>query len=232
MLAMIASGMAVSAQAMKEVVHLKNGSIIKGTIIEQVPNESLKIQTADGSIFVYNISEVQKITKEEVKPAYVSRPAAVSDEDDDDDDERTSGSGLHSGFRILMETGYHFGAGEDQLDGAPLNVSLGGQIGPHFYVGGGLGLRYLYNEDDSYFAMPIFANLRWDIMDKRIIPFIDTKMGYSPFDVQGFFWQAGAGCRFRIGKKSAISASVGVEQQDDACDVTSTQIFTHFGIEF
>ena len=50
----------------EDVVYLKNGSIIRGTIIEQVPNESLKIETADGSIFVFKISEVEKMTKERV----------------------------------------------------------------------------------------------------------------------------------------------------------------------
>jgi len=53
------------AQATVDVVYLKNGSVIRGMIIEQVPNESLKIQTRDGSVFVYAISEVEKITKEE-----------------------------------------------------------------------------------------------------------------------------------------------------------------------
>ncbi len=62
----LATSATIFAQNYKEVVHLKNGSVIKGVIIEQVPNESLKIQTADGSLFVYKMSEVAKITKEEV----------------------------------------------------------------------------------------------------------------------------------------------------------------------
>ena len=33
------------AQQMEDVVHLKNGGLIRGTIIEQIPGESLKIQT-------------------------------------------------------------------------------------------------------------------------------------------------------------------------------------------
>ena len=49
----------------QDVVYLKNGSIIRGIIIEQVPNESLKIQTKDGSIFAYEMTEVEKITKEQ-----------------------------------------------------------------------------------------------------------------------------------------------------------------------
>lgn len=50
--------------AMVDVVYLKNGSIIRGSIIEQIPNDQLKIQTKDGSIFVYKMGEISKITKE------------------------------------------------------------------------------------------------------------------------------------------------------------------------
>jgi hypothetical protein len=51
----------------EEVVYLKNGSIIRGTIIEQIPNKSLKIQTKDRSVFVYSMDEIEKIAKEEIK---------------------------------------------------------------------------------------------------------------------------------------------------------------------
>ncbi len=47
-----------------DVIYLKNGSIIRGMVMEQIPNESIKIQTADGSLFVYKMDEVLKITKE------------------------------------------------------------------------------------------------------------------------------------------------------------------------
>jgi TM2 domain-containing membrane protein YozV len=50
------------------VVYLSNGSVVRGLIIEQIPNESLKIKTADGSVFAFKMSEVTKITKEEVLP--------------------------------------------------------------------------------------------------------------------------------------------------------------------
>ena len=54
-----------------DVVHLKNGSIIKGIVIETIPNETIKIETADGSIFVYPFDEVQKITKETDKSSTI-----------------------------------------------------------------------------------------------------------------------------------------------------------------
>ncbi len=47
-----------------DVVYLKNGSIIKGIITEQVPGTAVKIQTADGSLFVFEYDEITKMTRE------------------------------------------------------------------------------------------------------------------------------------------------------------------------
>ncbi len=55
------------SQNMEDVVYLKNGSIIHGTIIEQIPNESIKIKTKDGNVFVYKMEDIEKMTKEEIK---------------------------------------------------------------------------------------------------------------------------------------------------------------------
>ncbi|GEM_PF-664726 len=46
-----------------DVVYLKNGSVINGTIIEQVIGKSIKIKTADGNVFFYNLDEVKKFGK-------------------------------------------------------------------------------------------------------------------------------------------------------------------------
>lgn len=45
-----------------DVIYLKNESVIKGMFIEQTPLVSLKIQTKDESIFVYEMHEVLKMT--------------------------------------------------------------------------------------------------------------------------------------------------------------------------
>lgn len=50
-----------------DVLYLKNGSMIRGKILEFVSGGNVKIQTADGSIFVYKSEEVEKIVKEPVK---------------------------------------------------------------------------------------------------------------------------------------------------------------------
>lgn len=48
----------------QDIIYLKNGSIIKGTITEQIPNKTIKIKT-ENNIFVYKMEEVEKITNNE-----------------------------------------------------------------------------------------------------------------------------------------------------------------------
>ncbi len=48
----------------EDVVYLNSGGIVRGTIIEQIPNESIKIQTRDRNVFVFKIDEITKFTKE------------------------------------------------------------------------------------------------------------------------------------------------------------------------
>ena len=57
-------GAAANFAMAQDVVYLKNGSVIKGSVVEIKPSESLKIKTADGSLFVYKMSEVDRIERD------------------------------------------------------------------------------------------------------------------------------------------------------------------------
>ena len=59
-----AASIPVSAQQMEDVLHLRDESVVRGTIIEHVPGESLKIQTVDGEVFVYTMDEIVEIARE------------------------------------------------------------------------------------------------------------------------------------------------------------------------
>ena len=50
----------------QDVVYLKNGSVIKGIIIEQNIDVNLKLKTSDGNIFVFDMKDIEKISKEGV----------------------------------------------------------------------------------------------------------------------------------------------------------------------
>ena len=66
----------ISAQSMQDVVYLKNGSIIRGMVIEIVSDGNVKVQTADGCVFAYPMTDVQKIQKEQSQalPRYNKYP--------------------------------------------------------------------------------------------------------------------------------------------------------------
>jgi hypothetical protein len=63
--------------ATRDIVYLKNGSVIHGMIIETIPNVSIKIQTSDGNIFVYNFSDIEKYGKETVPGTESSNSSTV-----------------------------------------------------------------------------------------------------------------------------------------------------------
>jgi|JI10StandDraft_1071094.scaffolds.fasta_scaffold24488_10 hypothetical protein len=77
-LLLLVSILAHSQNNLEEVVYLKNGSIIRGTIIEQIPNETLKIQTKDGNIFVYKFDEIVKTTKEAIVNPVINNSYVVN----------------------------------------------------------------------------------------------------------------------------------------------------------
>ncbi|MFI3292947.1 MAG: hypothetical protein SNI70_05460 [Rikenellaceae bacterium] len=113
-----------SAQQYREVIHLNNGSVIKGTIIEQVPNETYKIETSDGSQFVYSWSEVAKITKEAVATTRNSENTGVK-------------------YQGEVLTGFGAGVGLLPMDRLYLHTIQGVRVGEHFSAGLGIGLTMI-----------------------------------------------------------------------------------------
>ncbi len=63
-LLVLVSNTPAQQQFQEDVVYLKNGSIIRGVIIHQVPDEPLKIQIKGGSIMVIQMTDILRIAKE------------------------------------------------------------------------------------------------------------------------------------------------------------------------
>lgn len=71
----LAFASSLSAQTpTKDVVFLKNGSVVRGVITEINPNVNLKISTPDGNLFVFEMKDVEKIIKEEITKQERSQP--------------------------------------------------------------------------------------------------------------------------------------------------------------
>lgn len=66
----------VDAQQQEEdVVYLKDGSVLRGTVIEDVIGESLRIRTRDGNVFRIAYDRIERRTRE---PAVVAAPAQAT----------------------------------------------------------------------------------------------------------------------------------------------------------
>ncbi len=121
------------------------------------------------------------------------------------------GKGPKSGYKGFVETGYTIGVG-DAGDGRISAMTVHGyQINPYIFAGIGAGGNYFHKAEK--WNVPIFADVRSNILDHSISPFVDVKIGYSILDVEGFFFSPSIGCRFAIGEKSGLNVSVGYELQ-------------------
>ena len=166
----------VSAQALKDVVYLKNGSVIRGTIVEQVPNESLKITTKDGSVFICQMGDVERITKE----APVKKPIKED---------------VKVKYRGFVDLGYTIGVGMvTDSDRVELTTTHGVQILPELFVGAGAGINF-YHSSDGAIALPFFVDVRTDILRSNISPFVDLKIGYTFGNINGLYVTPSVGCK-------------------------------------
>ncbi len=202
------------AQNYTEVVYLKNGSIIRGVIIEQVPNSSLKIQTADGNIFVFSMAEVEKITKEATlaNPSKYEKPGKTK-------------SRL-KGYKGFIETGYVFDVSDYNTNRFALSTTHGYQFNDYLFAGGGLGINLYsdlndnwndnWNDDlsNSSYSIPMYFTFRANFTKNRITPFADINTGYTAGDIQGAFVTIGIGVRFSLAKKMAINLKLEYAYQE------------------
>jgi hypothetical protein len=217
----------VDAQNLQEVVHLKNGSIIRGDIIEQVPNESLKIKTADGSLFVYKMEEVAKITKE----PYLNSSSKSEEEREDD---KSYGWGRAPRYRGFIGESYILHTGDIEEDRTCLWTSHGCQINPYLYAGVGVGVNYWF--DSESWSVPIFAHVRSElhkVFHKNFSPYLDAKIGYSVADCEGFYFAPQIGCHFYFGHSNAgISVGVGYTLQNYKINYRGDYNLNAGGLEF
>lgn len=206
----------MNAQQYLDVVYLKNGSVIRGLITEQIPNQSLKIETHDGSTFICDMNDVEKIAKEfpvKEKNTY----------------ERRSEYGWVPAprYRGFVGESVIIGTGELPLSRTQVFTSHGCQICPYLYVGGGLAVNYW--TDDELINIPLFAHVRSEIhkaYNRRVSPYLETRIGYSAGDVEGFFCAPAAGCHIYFGK-SKMGLSIGVGYNVQITDVYYTYSYPY-----
>ncbi|WMX12760.1 MULTISPECIES: hypothetical protein [unclassified Aureispira] len=156
----------------EDVVYFKDGSILRGQILEYTPKSEIKIQVRGGSILVYPSSTILKIEKEkstnEVQPVEKPRTLHVPQ----------SRGWYHSfaGSNVIPApfTGPGFFSVFNLL-GFKLEYSVGYKF--HKLFGVGLHIGFLAAGADG--TVPICANFRGYLMEKSVSPYYDMNIGYG-----------------------------------------------------
>jgi hypothetical protein len=158
----------------RDVVYLKNGSVIRGKIVEEVPNKTYTIKTADSSLFVVQIEDIVKIVHEEIAGTSSGKKSG----------ERSTA--LEKGYEGLAEFGYGAAVGKYGLDVAKFNLINGYRLNSSMFAGIGTGLRYFSTEDAGFSVIPLFLDFRYRLPNKEISPFAAFSAGYAWDGSHGF----------------------------------------------
>jgi hypothetical protein len=212
----------VAAQNYTEVVYLKNGSVIKGVIIEQVPNVSLKIKTGDGSLIICQMNEVEKIIKEE----RYTRDYRT------DIDNRKAARNTLKGYKGFIDFGYIVDLSDYDANKVEISTSHGYQFNNYFYLGGGVAADFYTDAD--LIAVPIFVDFRANFINKKVTPFADIKTGYSVGDVEGAYVSTGIGVRFSLKGKKAINLKLeyNYQQHNDHGDYSYNNNYYSYDYDY
>lgn len=209
-----------NAQNYQDVVYLKSGSVIRGTIIEQVPGVSIKIETADKNVFVFKIEEVDKMTRE------VSQNSGSP-----------SGSLKNSGYLGMINFGYGMGTGDaDKVNIIKFDNINGYQFNQYFSLGFGYGIKYWWVEDFSAVLVPLYADARGYFLPGKVSPFLSFQAGYSieltpAFQGLGMLLDPSLGVRIRTTDKNGINIGLGLYFQKYR-NYNYTDKFVHFDVGF
>jgi hypothetical protein len=140
----------LSAQKTKDVLYLKNGSMIYGKLVE-VTDSQYKIKTSDGSLFIYSLQEVEKFVNE--TPQFDGR--------------KKSGSGF------ALEAGFLVGAQSTEYE-APFsfNFLVSYTASTKNIISLGSGVEFL-----GVPFTPLFLEYKYLLKDKKTSPFLFARAG-------------------------------------------------------
>jgi hypothetical protein len=136
----------------RDVIYLKNGSVIYGQLISSLPSGQVKIKTKDNSLWVFEPSQIDSISKTGRTPKQIS-----------------------TGYFNLTEAGILAGNSGNKYS-APfslMNIN-GWKFSNGFSVGAGAGVEFF---SETY--LPVVADFRYYLKRQGVSPFFGIQGGYS-----------------------------------------------------
>lgn len=224
--------LSLCAQEYQDVVYLKNGSVIKGFYNELYPGDSLRMNTLDGGKFICAWTDIARIAKEK-RTMYL-----VSTQDEEEWENRTW---RPQGFKGILEYGQAMNASNKGVIFNSLFVTLGYQFNRHVFIGAGAGLEQVRYEDNNiqlsfkHKNIPIYGDLQFTILRKRISPVLDCRTGYTVNGFKGLYFNPSLGVDLGVSPRFGGYIAIGYflqKYKEEGISKQMENISVHLGIHF
>lgn len=158
----------------QDVVYFKDGSIIRGKVVEYKTGGKIKIKILGGSLLVYDTKDVHKMEKETIKA---------------DDMSAQKGKKRKNAYKErpnhFVEKGMYYMIGFGNVGAAlppsiPLfgltaDATVGWRLSPYIQFGGGLNLMAELNHS----FLQGYGHMRFNLLNRSFSPYFDAQVGYG-----------------------------------------------------
>lgn len=176
-LLLVLSATLYSQSNIEDVVYLKNGSVLRGKVLNPGSAET-KIELLGGSVFVFAVAEIDSIKKENVLKRNLK---AIS----------KNYFRRDRGYRNITEFGiiygvdlkkdntpyyYYYNNQEDDF-GLSVHTINGYQVWPYLFAGAGVGIDRMVSYKQTF--SPFYVRVATEFLKKKVTPYVFCDAGYS-----------------------------------------------------
>jgi len=152
LLFLVTGQIAMAQTNRQDAVYLRNGSIIRGKVLENVVGQYTRIETVGRNVLVIQERDVERVVMDEPIPPK----------------DRTDPKPY--GYSALADLGFMGG----EQNTMSLMLINGYQFRNRLMVGGGFGIEKFGEQ-----VMPVFGDVRYNFIKGGITPFVYMQAGYS-----------------------------------------------------
>ena len=218
----------------EDVVYLKNGGIIRGKVIERQPTGKIKVELLGGSIFVFEVSEIDSLKKENAMKNKLRELDKNYFRKDRGFRNMTEFSIIYGvNFKNSQNTDYYYSTNQDDV-GLSLQTVNGYQFWPYLFVGGGVGIDRFITYQQTF--SPFFLRVSSEFLKRKVTPYVYVDAGYSVMWKQpsnnyisyknegGAYASAGGGVRIYTRSRASVILSAGYKMNMSS----STWTYTYY----
>ncbi len=194
-----------------DVVYLKDGRVIKGSIIKPLDAEGVQIMTTESDVYTFSAKEVLRVTREEIDHDNLKNKIIVHDGE---------------GFTNITTLGYGFGIGDvgegraaadNDANYFAIHTVNGYHLTRNLSLGVGVGVEWF----GDYELIPVYADIRFYPGLTEWAPFFYGDVGYGlgvldDTNDGGFMAGVGGGVQRSLNPNMALVASLGYRFQANA----------------